>query len=481
MIVNGFRSVIGVKPTNHRLGAFTVFDDLDKVPWGELEHAYGAAEDVPDILRQLLSSDPKIRADAIEQLYGNIFHQGTRYPATPFVVPFLIELCSDPTVPDRFQILSLWGSLITGYFSLQERPTWGDGERIYFGGEVQESDDDPYTAALHGIYRESLKGHDLLCELLEDEDPRVRMGATWVLACLPTMAASSVERLAGQNDPVGWVRAATAFALGELDAPAPLRRMLFDDIDAVRCMAACELARLEPAEALIEPLLEFVSTPIDGYEAISGSGGKSSGDAAFAISLLPPETRKKAIPAICDRLAASRSFDTMPLVGALLAAAFPPRKEPLAEPTELQRYVLSRMIDTEEFWSIGNLSWTFETYGLPKDRSQCAELIGARVADDPALEALRGGLAFSEMGFLEEARRRIRKALELDPTAVERSPAPEEASFLYAKAFAETEPKKAFAAYRRAIHINPSIAHKIDPRWRLAELVEEREGEQADN
>src|SRR5215467_5071903 len=78
-----------------------------------------------------------------------------------------------------------------------------------------------------------------------------------------------------------------------------------------------------PTEALIEPLLQFVSEPIEGYDNIPGAGGKSTGDAAFSISNLPPETQRKAIPAICDRLERARSFDTMPLVSALLAAAFP--------------------------------------------------------------------------------------------------------------------------------------------------------------
>lgn len=450
-----------------------MLEDLDQVPWETLEHAYGTAEDVPGILKQLLSLDKKTRAGAYYQLYGNIFHQGTRYPATPYVVPFLIELCADPTVPDRFQALTLWGSLITGYFSIQERPIWGDGEQTYYGSEAQGSDDDPYTVALHEIYRESLKGHGVLCDLLDDDDPGVRAGAAWVLACLPTMAVSSLPRLESRIEPVGWVRAAFAFAFGELGASAPLHRMLSDEDPAVRCVAACELARIEPAESLIELLLGFVTVPIDGYGDIPGVGGDSSGDAAYAISLLPPETQRKAIPAICNRLEAARSFGTMPLVTALLSAAFPARTEPITELTELQRYVLGRMVDTEELWSIGNLYSTFQAHGLVKDRKKCAELIGVRVADDPALEALREGIAFSEIGFLDEARGRILKALEIDPAAIERSPAPEESWFFCAKAFAGTDPERALAAYRNAVSIKPDLARRVDPRWRLAELLEE--------
>lgn len=109
---------------------------LDAIPWPELEHAYGPAEDVPDLLRQLLDPDPKVRDEVLTTLYGNVFHQGTRYQATAYVIPFLIELCGNPNVPKRGDLLRYWGSLITGYFNVQERPAWGDGERVHHCGEV---------------------------------------------------------------------------------------------------------------------------------------------------------------------------------------------------------------------------------------------------------------------------------------------------------------------------------------------------------
>jgi hypothetical protein len=56
---------------------------LDDVPWVDLKHAYGSAADVPDLLRKLLDPDPKVRNEVLWTLYGNVFRQGTRYPATP--------------------------------------------------------------------------------------------------------------------------------------------------------------------------------------------------------------------------------------------------------------------------------------------------------------------------------------------------------------------------------------------------------------
>jgi tetratricopeptide (TPR) repeat protein len=452
---------------------------LDAIPWANLEHAYGSAADVPALLRQFLDPDPKIRSETMRTLYSNVFHQGTRYPATPYVIPFLIEMCASAKVPNRGDLLRYWGSLITGYFSIQERPCWGDGKLIHWYGQAQKTPkDDPYAEALHQIYRESLRGHDLLCTLLSTDDVNIQTGGAWVLACLPTRARASVPKLRAQLrvQPSGWVRAGIAFALGELGAASPLRQMLTQDtFPAARCMAACELARIEPTEALIEPLVQFVSEPIEGYENVPGAGGKSTGDAAYSIAHLPIAVQRTAIPAICNRLDVARAFDTMPLVMALLSAAFTRRKTPLTKLSALQNQVLSRMVQTEELWSIGNLTWTFEAYGLARDRKHCAKLAGVKITNDRALAELRSALSYAEIGFLDEARKEFRKALKLDPAVLDRAPSPEEGWLLYAKAFAETHPKRALEAFRRAQAIKPGVANRVNATWRLADVLRENE------
>ena len=65
---------------------------LDDVLWSTLEHAYGPADDVPEILRDVARGD----TEAVGALYGNIWHQGTVYPATSKAVPFLVDLLAGP-------------------------------------------------------------------------------------------------------------------------------------------------------------------------------------------------------------------------------------------------------------------------------------------------------------------------------------------------------------------------------------------------
>ena len=467
-----------------------MLEGLDLVPWQNLNcvggtpTAYDPVEKIPVFLRQLLSSDAETRAYALGRLYENLLHQGTPFEATPYVIPFIIELCGEPLTPNRASLLCFWSSAITSYLSIQERPSWwGDGEKIYIDGKVDEwMTESGYYEYIHQTYRESLKGEELLGQLLNADEPKIRGGTVRVLACMPTIAESSVPKLIARFDreEVSWIRGAIAFALGELGASTTLQNILTKDKDpATRCIAACQLARIAPQDNLIEPLLEFASEPIEDYQYIPGTGGISTDDAVFAISYLPRQLQQQAIPAICQRLKQARGFKTVPLVRTLLSAAFERRKTLLTELTDIQKLVLSQMVMTDELWSIGNLIGVFSTYGLPDGlpdkREKCAKLLGIKLTPDNALTELRSGLMFAKMNFLPQARASIFKAIEIDSKVFVRSPTPEVAWLLCAKAFAEIDPKRALTAYRNAYLINPAIASKIKSNWYLANLLEQHD------
>src|SRR5262249_15538105 len=94
-----------------------MLDQLDDIPWNRLMHAYGPADDVPDLLRRLKTASPELTGEAspLWHLFGNICHQGgTIYQATAYAVPFLIELAACPLVPDRVGILGLLDAIATG-------------------------------------------------------------------------------------------------------------------------------------------------------------------------------------------------------------------------------------------------------------------------------------------------------------------------------------------------------------------------------
>jgi hypothetical protein len=79
-----------------------MLENLDRVDWGNLEHAYGRATDAPRWLAALASEDEDEREEAVGGfLNSSVFHQYTLYSATPHVIPFVIELLQYPDVCRR--------------------------------------------------------------------------------------------------------------------------------------------------------------------------------------------------------------------------------------------------------------------------------------------------------------------------------------------------------------------------------------------
>ena len=91
-----------------------MLEGLDAIDWSKLRHAYGEATDVPNQIRALLSEDKKVRDDAMDELCGNILHQGTVYEASSYAVPFLQELLRAPDTSDKIAIVVLLTGMACG-------------------------------------------------------------------------------------------------------------------------------------------------------------------------------------------------------------------------------------------------------------------------------------------------------------------------------------------------------------------------------
>ena len=61
------------------------------IDWRKIEHAYGPAADVPELIRTVVQGAGTDALQAIGELANNLNHQGSIYPATSPAVPVLIE------------------------------------------------------------------------------------------------------------------------------------------------------------------------------------------------------------------------------------------------------------------------------------------------------------------------------------------------------------------------------------------------------
>jgi hypothetical protein len=251
-----------------------VLEGLEAVDWATLEHAYGSAEAVPRLLRQLRSADTPTREDALDQLLFTIVHQGTRYSATAPAVPFLVELATAPDTHHRARLVNLLAYAAIGddQASLPDGILTLDQVRYTTNTPGDEQEFGPWALAAYQAVQASLPA---LLPLLDKDDDRLRREMAYLLAWFPSFARVSLPRvrarlhLETQRD----TRATMIVAIGLLagatndtgDTPW-LSQLLAGPDPILRWAAATALARLfsqHPPEPAVQELLGWVTDPPD--------------------------------------------------------------------------------------------------------------------------------------------------------------------------------------------------------------------------
>ena len=195
-----------------------MLEGLDQIQWSELSHAYGPAADVPDLLRDLHSGDPEARAEALDALWGNIWHQGTVYEASAYAVPFLIELLAAPGIQCKAEILGLLRALGTGssYLEVHKDLVVPRAERSTTEFQTGLTRELEWVRAAETAVR---AGVPVYLELLPDPDTLVRTGVPFLLAACANhaeaIAPALLERLDKEADPAA--RASVLLALASFD------------------------------------------------------------------------------------------------------------------------------------------------------------------------------------------------------------------------------------------------------------------------
>ena len=109
--------------------------------WALLKHAYGEAEDIPDLLAAL-SPDPK--APVWDPLWSRLCHQGTVYSASFAALPVLLATASGWAPAERVMVLCLAASIVSG------RTVTGDQEGL-------RTEYQPIRESLETLAREALR------------------------------------------------------------------------------------------------------------------------------------------------------------------------------------------------------------------------------------------------------------------------------------------------------------------------------------
>jgi HEAT repeat protein len=384
----------------------TVLARLRSVPWADLEHAYGSAFDVPRDLRALRSRRSAVRANARWRLESTIFHQGGRFEASAYAVPFLLELLADPAVPEREEILELLALLAVGYDEewLPDGFPVGDHRREAAGGEEVLRAAPPCRVGRPGtgptarfaywmsldaermlragthielrVYDEVRAGAPLFRALLRADDRRLRVRAAYLLGWFVEDAAETVPVLrTATGDPDVVVAAVALVALGLLGDAGPGGRIaetaLDHDDDVVRWAAAVALARLRGADAgprVSAQLRSWTTRGAERHSEIPYLDGDLGGHAALALRQLGDGEADAGFDALLARLGSPGSPTLTPLGEALLSA-FPdgpvPAGTAFAALDRRQQRLVRVLADSPGVWGLVDVSLVLRQYGLP--------------------------------------------------------------------------------------------------------------------
>lgn len=188
----------------------------DEVDWASLEHNYGSAVDIPDLLERCASADTEDAAEAIDDLENALHHQGGWIcSASSAALPFLLDLAVAPDTHHRAALVRLvWDHSLT-WQSVDEKwidPAWPAAVRsVEPQIRVVVADPDPliHRYAIHvaaGLL-EPAAAETLLVELLATEmDQATRIDLIDALSVVPkrdpnrAQARSLLERAAAGDD-----------------------------------------------------------------------------------------------------------------------------------------------------------------------------------------------------------------------------------------------------------------------------------------
>jgi HEAT repeat protein len=178
-----------------------IFQDIHNIPWSDLKHAYGNADDVPGLLMDLVHEDEDARQSAIYKLFGSVWHQGTIYEATSYVVPYLVKLLKSSQTPNRNSVAGLFAAIAngSGYLKVHTKPDSAFGEN--WQDIISDSDadlvkklaeEDKWVAAV----RRAVDPHlDMLYEFIEHEVWDIRFEVASALGKYPNHAKESLPIL----------------------------------------------------------------------------------------------------------------------------------------------------------------------------------------------------------------------------------------------------------------------------------------------
>jgi hypothetical protein len=380
-----------------------MLDQLSSIKWSDLSHAYGRADDIPPLLRDLASSDAQIRRDALRTLYTTIYHQGSVYQASAYAASFLIELVQQPALADREEFLILLAYLAQAHSSYHQH----SDEHTQDPALLAKGEQDVFWA--ERTYEAVATGIPLYWSLLENPDIQLRLAALFVLGALTQEAEQILPLLCEQfeTDMDERVQASLLLAMGDLCAnqengSAPAWALLVQALETgptelVQVAAALALVKTGRTEIpartydLLLPHIRHPDSLNEVYEELPWAEQRLALQVIRSLYSLPPSQDAKQLPRLMHFLESLaqgeetgerniKRFIASRLVDLIITLAFRERKRGEAIAAEhlpsLQQTMLHALVNCDIVWRWGSgTTVKYQTLEESGDGQACHEIL----------------------------------------------------------------------------------------------------------
>lgn len=346
---------------------------VDDEPWATTHGCYDeAVKAFPSLLRGLASADPLVRMYCLGAIEAEIEHQGSTYPATARVIPYLARLLTHPNA-DRAALLS----------TIQAA---GENAAPYLD-EVQDLDDeDPDRYGIEGTMQAVAAAWPDIFACFDKaslDEKRIILG----LAQFAPAAMKDVLAIA-RRDPDPGMRACAidSFTASDDYAIADAMTCLADKDPLVRATTAISIAMSKGSATPREVVAVLRETILGWRELASRFAALPFVDvhllaylALAAGSVGGPDARSL-VQHLCERLDEVDGRSAITYGQGLLALAFGRGERPFAK-----RFIeiLDALASSKQFWEF-DVNAVLARWKLPRSPGELRALSAAlKAAPDP--------------------------------------------------------------------------------------------------
>ena len=383
---------------------------LDAIEWEKLAHAYGTAEDVPKWLDQLrTATTDDVAEEAMEYLFGVLWHQYTVYGATAAATPFLVEALNYCRPIIRSDLLRLLDLIADGMSYLDQH----EGLLLAFESEAVNSEEYQVQKQrelcwVADCVRSVWTGLDCYVDLLDDPSLQMRINVSHLLAtllskdkaCRPThledvdRKVSNLLKDSLSADSESLVQCSYVFALTSIPARKQdnvlFLEQLMKDMTDPRLKISIALATrlLEQMDGAVEVLIDALTRSAETDRLYKSDLEWPWFDRWLRFQLvgclcaLPQERLGQLMPALLATIDRASDMTANEDLAPILRYAFQGQKvnpemgiQQLSKP---QNLLLQRIYDNEKLLTgkSGNAELVFSKIGLSARRDGWKDLLG---------------------------------------------------------------------------------------------------------